>query len=220
MGVQAEERVMKISDNQYKNDIFQKLNFNFNVGLKLLDVGCGDGSDAEIFAKYYGLDVFGIDVHNATVKSRDFKFVRASIYQIPYPSNSFDYVFLHDVLHHIDEPLQRESFHEIGLKEVRRVCKNQGVIIIVEANRYNPLFFLHMTLLNKHNHFTQKYFIKLIKKVFVDDFIQFKFYETHFYPKSCVKIFKFYENLMEKIQFLRSFLAYNVCIIKINKKGV
>ena len=34
---------------QYKDDFFNKLDFNFEKGKKILDVGCGDGSDAKIF---------------------------------------------------------------------------------------------------------------------------------------------------------------------------
>lgn len=34
---------------QYKNDIFNKLGFSFEKGKKILDVGCGDGSDGKIF---------------------------------------------------------------------------------------------------------------------------------------------------------------------------
>lgn len=209
---------MEIKGNQYKNDIFRKLNFNFNAGMKLLDVGCGDGSDAEIFVNNYGVEVFGIDVNEIDIlKFNNFKYAKESIYMLPYFDSSFDYVFLHDVLHHIDEPLQRKSFHENGLKEVRRVCKNDGKVIIIEANRYNPLFFPHMTLMNKHDHFTQKYFIKLIKNIFTEDFIEFKFFEAHFYPKASTIFFRLYEYLMENIWLLRQFLAYNVCIIKIDK---
>ena len=184
---------MIISNNQYKNDMFQKLNFNFNAGMKGLDVGCGDGSDAEIFVNHYGLDVFGIDVNEEDfLEFNNFKYAKKSIYKLPFPDSFFDYVFLHDVLHHIDEPLQRKRFHEDGLKEVRRVCKSGGEIIIIEANRYNPFFFPHMTLMKKHDHFTQKYFTNLIKDLFTDDFIEFKFFEAHFYPKAFAKFFRFY----------------------------
>jgi len=95
---------------QYKNDIFNKLDIIFIRGAKLLDVGCGDGSDAEIFIKEFGLKTFGIDIyeHENIKKLENFTFKKASILNIPYADNYFDYVFLHDVLHHLDEEYQSQ----------------------------------------------------------------------------------------------------------------
>jgi len=126
---------------QYKNDIFNKVSINFERGKKLLDVGCGDGSDAEIFIKEFGVDTYGIDIyeHENIKNIKEFKFKKAGIFKIPFEDNFFDYVFLHDVLHHIDEEYQSYKKHIDGLKELKRVCKKDGCIIILEANKYNPL---------------------------------------------------------------------------------
>ena len=48
---------------QYKYDIFTKLQFSFEKGKKLLDIGCGKGVDAEIFIDIYGLTVSAIDIY-------------------------------------------------------------------------------------------------------------------------------------------------------------
>src|SRR5690242_13361725 len=110
---------------QYKNDLFEKLGFRFETGKKILDIGCGDGSDAEIFSDVLGLDVHGIDVykHEKIDNVVGLKFKQAGVYEIPFESASFDYVFLHDILHHIDEPQQRADRHKAGLKEIARVVK-------------------------------------------------------------------------------------------------
>ena len=134
---------------------------------------------------------------------------------MPFEDNIFDYVFLHDVLHHIDEPKQRREKHIDGLRELRRVCKKGGFIIIVEANRYNLLFYPHMTLMKGHEHFKQSYFIDIIKELFKNDSIQFRFFEAHLYPPRFLKMFKVYEKVIEKFSFLEPFLAYNVAITKI-----
>lgn len=47
---------------EYKNDMFTKLKFVFETGRTLLDLGCDDGTDAEILIEEYGLDVIGVDV--------------------------------------------------------------------------------------------------------------------------------------------------------------
>jgi len=200
--------------NQYKNDIFNKLNFKFKKGKNILDIGCGDGSDAKIFIGEYKLETYSIDIyeHENIKNIKNLKFKKAGIFNIPYGENFFDYVFLHDVLHHIDELKQRYKKHVRGLREIKRVCKKNGIIIILEANRYNPLFYPHMFLLHKHNHFKQSYFEKLVCDVFSN--VEFKHFEAHFYPQKYLKFFKKYEKIMEKFSFLEPFLAYNVAIIK------
>lgn len=199
---------------QYKNDFFNKLNFNFKKGKKILDVGCGEGTDAKIFIKEYGLDFYGIDIYkDSNVEKQKLNFNLGSIYKIPFKKNSFDYIFVHDVLHHIDPVKQEKQRHLKGLEELRRVCKKGGEIIIVEGNRYNPLFYPHMVLLRKHEHFAQSYFMLLIKSVFKDDKISFRFFEAHLYPRKLLFLLKIYEYLMERV-FPKQFIAYNAAVIK------
>jgi ubiquinone/menaquinone biosynthesis C-methylase UbiE len=201
---------------QYKNDLFTKLNFEFKKDKKLLDVGCGDGSDAEIFIREFKLNTYGIDIYkDKNIKNvKGLKFKKAGIYNIPFKNASFDYVFLHDVLHHIDEPKQRYKKHIEGLNELKRVVKKNGYIIIVEANRYNPLFYPHMVKMRGHNHFKQKYFKKIVKDVFSN--AKFFHFEAHLYPSSYLRIWKLYEYIMEKL-ISKKFNAYNVVVIKIHK---
>lgn len=113
---------------QYKRDIFKKLGFNFEKGKKILDVGCGDCIDTEIFMNEYGLDTYGIDIfkHGNVNKSDSLNFSIAGIYGIPHEDDCFDYVFLHDVLHHIDEKNQNYEKHKDGLTELLRVTKKGG----------------------------------------------------------------------------------------------
>jgi len=198
---------------QYKNDVFSKLGFDFKKGKKILDVGCGDGSDAEIFIKEYGLDTYGIDVyeHKNIGSITKLKFKKAGIFDIPFKDEEFDYVFLHDILHHIDEKTQAYANHIKGLTELNRVCKKGGYIVIVEGNRYNPLFYPHMVKMRGHNHFKQSYFKKIIAKSFSNPV--FMHFEAHSYPKALLPLFKIYEYTAEKI-LPKSTLAYNVAIIR------
>jgi len=207
------ERMVTV-DTQYTKDVFRKLNYPLKRGNTILDVGCGDGSDGRFFETIYGLKWRGIDTHrNAAVKTAGSKFTTGSIFQIPFNDNTFDYVFTHDVIHHIDEHHQRKQKHFAGLKELRRVCKRGGTIIIVEANRYNPLFYPHMVKMLGHNHLRQSYFKKLIHDSYQTDLIQFRFFEAHFYPPLLVQFFRIYEFIMEHIM-PKEFIAYNAAIIK------
>jgi ubiquinone/menaquinone biosynthesis C-methylase UbiE len=202
---------------QYKNDIFNKLDVDFKKGNNILDVGCGEGSDAEIFINEYGLDVYGIDIyeHNNVKNITGLKFKKGEIYNIPFQDCVFDYVFLHDVLHHIDEENQSHDKHIEGLKELDRVLKIGGNIIIVEGNRYNPLFYPHMVKMRRHNHWMQSYFIKTVKEVFNNEKYEtrFQFFESHLYPQKFIRFWKLYEFFMEKFAS-NNFLAYNIAFIK------
>jgi len=196
---------------QYHRDLFRKLGFDFVPGKKILDIGCGDGSDARIFIEALKLNVFGIDIykHENIDKIEGLSFQQAGIYNIPFESDIFDYVFLHDVLHHIDEEHQSQDRHRTALLEIERVTRSGGIIIVVEGNRYNPLFYPHMVKMLGHDHWKQSYFIKVIRQTFQN--VEFKYFEAHAYPWA-LTFWKFYEYCMEKYVPKR-FLAYNVAII-------
>lgn len=204
---------MVTSYNQYKNDFFNKLGVDFKKGKKLLDVGCGPGTDALIFIKEYKLKFYGTDIYkDENVKKLKLNFKLGTIRKIPFKDSQFDYVFVHDVLHHIDTE-HSEKKHLVGLRELRRVCRQGRSIVIVEGNRYNPLFFPHMVKLKGHEHFKQSYFMKIIKEVFANDQIEFRFFEAHLYPKSLLFFFKIYEFFMEHL-IPKRFIAYNAAIIR------
>lgn len=202
---------------QYKKDIFEKLWFNFEEWKKILDCWCWDWSDSQIFIDEYKLDCYSIDIYeNENIKNINwikFQKIEWWIYNIPFENDSFDYVFLHDVLPHIDEENQNYENHKKALAEIRRVCKKNWNLIIVEWNRFNPLFYPHMVKMLWHNHFRQSYFLKLMNDCFKNDSIEFKFFEAHFYPQKFLGFWKFYEYIMEKLS-PKNFLAYNICLIK------
>jgi SAM-dependent methyltransferase len=197
---------------QYKADIFNKLNFNFERGRRLLDLGCGDGTDAEIFINEFGLETYGIDVftHENIKRLPNFTFRQASALNIPFEDNFFDYVFAHDLLHHVDEERQSPDKHLAVLQEIGRVVKPGGTIVLVEGNRYNPLFYPHMVKILRHNHWRQGYFEGIIARAFSK--VEFRNFEAHAYPWA-LSFWKLYENLMEQLS-PRQFLAYNVAIIQ------
>lgn len=198
---------------QYKRDLFSKLNFPFKPGHSVLDVGCGDGTDAVILKDIYSLSVKACDIYkNPNINPTEIDFTVGSILSLPYKPNSFDYVFVHDVLHHVDEAGQSRELHIKALNQLKKIVKKGGSVVIVEANRYNPLFYPHMVKMKGHDHFKQSYFKEIVLEVFPD--AEFKYFEAHLYPPKVVWFFKMYEYLMEKFIPAR-FLAYNVAIINV-----
>lgn len=201
---------------EYRRDIFTKMNLALKSGKKILDVGCGDGDDCRVFINNFKLITYGIDIHKSDKirEIEELKFKKGSIYKIPFADNSFDYVFMQNVMHHVDEPKQRNKKHIEALKELKRVCKKGGLIIILEGNRYNPLFYPHMVRMEKHDHFKQSYFYKIIGQVFQK--YKITHFEGHVYPISLIKIFKVYDWVMDKLS-PKQFRAYNFVMVENEK---
>ena len=123
---------------RYKQDLFAKLDFGFQEGKSLLDVGCGDCTDLEIFIEKYRLNACGIDVFkHDRVSDLQVDFTLGSALDLPYHDGTFDYVFSHDMLHHVEEEHPSRDKHVRCLREMRRVTAGGGHTIIVEANRWN-----------------------------------------------------------------------------------
>lgn len=128
-------------------------------GAAVLDVGCGIGRDAE-YLRDRGFAVTALDVERHPGEwegpaGRGIRFECASAEDLPYPDASFDAVWLKDALHHMLHP-------ERALAEARRVVKAGGPVIVIEANRWNPVFYLHLTLLGGHQHFSRRRFRQLL----------------------------------------------------------
>lgn len=160
----------------YRKRILQKAKVNILPNQSVLDVGCGDGGDCELFSKTAS-NVIGIDILShpswSKIKKDNLEFQVADACNLPFINNIFDVVFVKDVLHHVPN-------HKKALHEVIRVTKEGGIIIVIEANRFNPIFYLHMTLMLGHQHFKKKYFKKLIESYSND--ATFISTESHVYP--------------------------------------
>ena len=108
---------------------------------KWLDFGCGDGSSAEYITKHYpeyeyiGLDISTVSLDVARQRYGErYQFVSYDGVNMPFEDNSFDVIYLACVLHHI-EPEDRPHI----IKELIRILKPGGNIVIFEHNPYNPL---------------------------------------------------------------------------------
>ena len=100
-------------------------------GFRMRDAGCGPGTiTLGLARKVAPGNVIGIDIEDSQFASAcerverealPVEFRKASIYELPFESQSFDAVFSHAVLQHLGDPLA-------GLSELRRVLKPGGVI--------------------------------------------------------------------------------------------
>lgn len=195
----------------FKKDFYQRIGGLEQYKNKtVLDLGCGDGEDSFEIAKYAnkvtGVDIIGnLNWNRRKKKNLQFKVSKAE--KLPFKDRSFNGLFLKDVIHHVADI-------EKTLKEIKRVTTKDALIILIEGNRYNPLFYIHMTKMHGHEHLSQKDFKKLVLKYFPD--AKFIHFEAHFIPFLDERVFKAFillERILAKLPFINKLLSYNVAII-------
>jgi ubiquinone/menaquinone biosynthesis C-methylase UbiE len=104
--------------------LYEAAEFRNHAGERVLEIGCGTGSDLLQFAKH-GAVATGIDItteHIRLARERVGSLAQVSHgdgTNIPYPDASFDYVYSHGVLHHLDQPRRM-------VEEIFRVLRPGG----------------------------------------------------------------------------------------------
>jgi ubiquinone/menaquinone biosynthesis C-methylase UbiE len=103
---------------------------HFVAGARVLDVGCGPGTiTLDIARRVTPGPVIGIDASADVIAlaQRDsadvdnVAFATGDVYALDVPAASFDVVHAHQVLQHLPDPVG-------ALREMRRVCKPDGVV--------------------------------------------------------------------------------------------
>ena len=110
-------------------------------GKKVLEVGCGCGTDLLQFARA-GAEVYGIDLsqHSVELTKRRLELygLRDEVTQgdsedLPFPDNYFDLVYSWGVIHHAPHPSK-------VVAEIYRVLKPGGCIKAMVYHRYSPVW--------------------------------------------------------------------------------
>jgi ubiquinone/menaquinone biosynthesis C-methylase UbiE len=103
-------------------------------GMRLLDCGCGPGAMTIEIAEHIAPgEVVGIDIADEQIararqlaaerSASNIRFERANVYQLPFSNHTFDAVFSHALLEHVQDPLA-------ALREMRRVLKPGGMVMV------------------------------------------------------------------------------------------
>lgn len=116
--------------------------------LRILDVGCGTGANLAAFRRYGS--AIGIDFSQealALCGRREVDAVcMAQVEKLPFPDHIFDVITALDLLEHTDDDL-------VALREMQRVCKPGGLLIII-VPAYGFLWSEHDEALKHRRRYT------------------------------------------------------------------
>lgn len=106
---------------------------------KHLDIGCADGYFTKKYLeKYPDTEGFGVDLSDIVISQiNDPKFVVADCYHLPYLNDYFDLVHCAEVLEHLERPTE-------ALREMKRVLKKGGQIVLTTPYKEQPLYEEHL----------------------------------------------------------------------------
>ncbi len=109
-------------------------------GSSLLDVSCGTGGVVDL-AMERGIAAFGIDISYEAVRTgssrTSSRFVQGDGQRLPFPDESFDYVLNLGSVEHYEQPA-------LGIAEMARVVRRDGLVGILLPNAYSLLHTLHV----------------------------------------------------------------------------
>jgi SAM-dependent methyltransferase len=125
--------------------LYEAAEFRAHRGERVLEIGCGTGCDLLQFAKHgalaVGIDVTPTHLELATLRVGQMaSVVPADATALPFPDESFDYVYSHGVLHHIDRPRD-------VVKEILRVLRPGGRFNVHVYNRWS---FVPLDMMRYH----------------------------------------------------------------------
>jgi ubiquinone/menaquinone biosynthesis C-methylase UbiE len=131
------------------NSLFKKFNINIK-DIKYLDIGCGSGYKTIKFSNSLELkkkNVNGTDLkhwgpYNQAETSYDFnfKFILENG-KLDYPDNSFDFISCLLMLHHVNDL-------EFLIKEIKRILKPNGILLIIEHDCHDDYDKLILNILH------------------------------------------------------------------------
>jgi SAM-dependent methyltransferase len=173
----------------------------------VLDIGCMDGRNTAGYAddarSVVGLDIVEHPAWQQLVRP-NLRYIAGDAQALPFPEASFDVVIAMAMLHHAASPTR-------VLREMARVRRPGGTLVIVEPNRLNPLSWVHLTLFGDHDHFRTRDFVQFVERVVpITSFHQF---EVHLWPTDDAALRERLERIEDALDdhpLWRPFILFNV----------
>ena len=184
----------------YRTEYLKNIGLDL-VGDKILDIGCHNGAwlsnlDARI---RIGLDI-------SPIKSVDeISFVKADAISLPFPKESFDIVYLLDLIEYIENDRKLIS-------QVMVIIKSGGKLILTTSQTNIRIFpgFLTQWIIKKWGHTTRKGYDPELLSSYFGNSTDIKIYEisARWYRNLNISlrlIFSFFQN------FTRKIIRFTVC---------
>lgn len=136
---------------------------------KVLDVGCGGGRDSALLQEK-GLNPIGIDlsiglIEEAKKRHPKIDFRHANMLDIPFPNDSFDGVWAHASLLH----LETQEDVRIALSEFSRITKAGGILhALVKAQTGDRKTAIVADALSNHDRFFQYFTQEEVSNLLID----------------------------------------------------
>lgn len=185
-------------------------------GAKILDVGCGTGVLGKIFVDS-GFKVFGVDASSGMLKiahDRGIKTYLSSSTKLPFSDSFFDITYTVAVLHHIADKKKVEK----TIKEMVRVTKSGGTVIVTDHNPLNPYWPIIMKKVPHDIGIERLVSLKEIINALREFGNNYKVYRTgflpDFIPEWLMPFGKSVEALLEKLPLVNMLAAHNVVVFK------
>lgn len=124
--------------------------FERYAGKRVLEIGCGLGTDGARFA-LAGADYVGVDLTDAAVAMarENFElrglagtFERSNAEELPFDQASFDHVYSFGVIHHSPSPRRI-------VEEIRRVLRPGGTVTVMLYNRTSVNYYVEIMVVRK-----------------------------------------------------------------------
>lgn len=203
---------MRPNERTYRERILRRLRPHLRAGMSVLDAGCGPGAAAEMLTEL-GCRVTAIDVepHPAEWEARarqGIRFAQASAERLEFADGSFDAVWVMDALHHMEDPAR-------GLAELARVAKPGAPLVVIESNRRNPILFVRMTLIARHQTFTRARLRRML--AVIDPKPETFMVESRCLPWSWPWLMALQNVLsdgLERVRVLDPWLTYQVAVLR------
>jgi len=124
-----------------------------------------------------------VDIRPLPIKLNNFNFIKGSITSLPFKDNSIESISSLCVIEHIGLGRYGDEIDEFGsekaIKEIKRVTKKNGIILIsVPVFKKNAIFF------NSHRAFTRDYILSLFSscKLIEEKYIYYDKLENKYKP--------------------------------------
>jgi ubiquinone/menaquinone biosynthesis C-methylase UbiE len=191
-------------------------------GKYVLDLASGEGYGSNLMA-LVAKSVTGVDISSEAIKhaqnkyrKENLRFLIGSADKVPVESNSIDVVVSFETIEHHDK-------HEEMMLEIKRVLKDDGLLIISSPDKLN---YSDIPEQNNPYHVKELYleeFRELIKKHFKNSsmLLQKMVYASLISPEHSSKAFKEYSGTYASVSASSSIQSplYNICVASDSKIG-